>query len=108
MALPGIDLPLDQNFELPTEDANGNWQQRAIPLIVRERVTLDLMAVLKNKSGWEKEIFDNAIVDNGEPKLLPQATRGVPEMSRRQAKSRVWPRLQTRDRESFRKLCSNM
>jgi hypothetical protein len=49
MALPGIDLPLDQNFELPTEDANSNWQQRAIPFIVRERVMLDLMAVLKSR-----------------------------------------------------------
>lgn len=62
MAFPGIDLPLEQTSELPTEGADGNWHKRAIPLTVRERVMLDLMAALKNKPGWEKKIFDDKIV----------------------------------------------
>ena len=62
MALPGIDLPLEQTSELPIEGAAGNWHKRAIPLTIRERVMLDLMAALKNKPDWEKKIFDKDIV----------------------------------------------
>jgi len=62
MALPGIDSPLEQKSDLPIEGVNGNWDRRAIPLTVRERVMLDLMAALKNKRDWEKKIFDNDIV----------------------------------------------
>lgn len=70
IAFPGIDLPLRQSSELPTEGAYGNWHKRAIPLTVRERVMLDLMAALKNKQGWERKIFDNSIVDKWRAEAL--------------------------------------
>lgn len=70
MALPGIDLPLRQSSELPSEGAYGNWHKRAIPLTVRERVMLDLMAALKNKQGWERKIFDDSIVDRWRAEAL--------------------------------------
>lgn len=62
MALPGINLSLDQRSDLPFEGMYGNWYERAIPLTVRERVMLDVMATLKNKSNWEEKVLDEAIV----------------------------------------------
>jgi hypothetical protein len=62
MALPGIGSPLERKSDLPIEGVDGTWNRRAIPLPVRERVMLDLMATLKNKRGWEQKVFENNIV----------------------------------------------
>lgn len=62
MRLPGIDLPLMQTTGLRIEGDASNWHEHAIPLTVRERVMLDLMATLKNKTDWESKVFDNSIV----------------------------------------------
>lgn len=66
MALPGIDLSLDQTSDLPFEGVYGNWHERAIPLTIRERVMLDVMATLKNTTNWEEKVFDEAIVSRWE------------------------------------------
>lgn len=63
MALPGIDLPLKQSSDLPTEGIDGDWRSIAKPITVRERVMMDLMAVLKDKSGWEEKVFDQVVVE---------------------------------------------
>lgn len=62
MALPGIGLPLKQGSPLPTEGQHGNWRVFALPLTVRERVMIEIMAVLKDKPDWERKVFDASIV----------------------------------------------
>jgi len=62
MALPGIGLPLKQESPLPTEGQDGNWREVALPLTVRERVMIAIMAVLKDKPDWERKVFDETIV----------------------------------------------
>ena len=62
MSLPGINLPLVQQSDLPLEGFDGNWHERAIALTVRERVMLDVIATIKKKRKWEKKVFDEAVV----------------------------------------------
>lgn len=62
MNLPGIDLPLQQSSGLRAEGHYANWHEHALPLTVRERVMLDIMATLKDKSDWERKVFDDRIV----------------------------------------------
>lgn len=63
MNLPGIDLPLQQESGLRTEGDDATWYEHALPLTVRERVMLDIMAALKNKTDWERKVFDDTIVE---------------------------------------------
>jgi hypothetical protein len=62
MALPGIGLPLKQESPLPFEGQDGNWREVALPLTVRERIMIAIMAVLKDKPDWERKVFDETIV----------------------------------------------
>jgi hypothetical protein len=62
IALPGIGLPLKQESPLPFEGQDGNWRDVALPLTVRERIMIAIMAVLKDKPDWERKVFDETIV----------------------------------------------
>lgn len=57
LGLPGWDLPLEQHSHLPLA---SEWF--ASPLTVRERTMLALMGALKNKSNWDRKVFDEEIV----------------------------------------------
>jgi hypothetical protein len=70
MALPGIDLPLDQHSDLPTEGQRGYWYEKALPVTVRERVMLTVMAALKDKPDWERKVFDELIVSRWRAEAL--------------------------------------
>lgn len=62
IALPGIGLPLSQHSALPTEGRCGYWYEHALPVTVRERVMMAIMATLKDKPDWERKVFDDLIV----------------------------------------------
>lgn len=74
MHLPGIDLPLKQESPLFTEGQKGNWREVALPLTVRERVMIALMAVLKDKPDWERKVFDEVIVGRWRQEALAETS----------------------------------
>jgi hypothetical protein len=69
-ALPGIHLPIKQESELPTEGRRGTWRGYALPLTVRERIMIAVMAALKDKPHWERKVFDELIVDKWRQEAL--------------------------------------
>ena len=70
MQLPGIGLPLNQHSALPLEGRRGYWYERALPLTVRERVMIAIMAALKDKPDWERKVFNELIVDRWRAEAL--------------------------------------
>jgi hypothetical protein len=62
MALPGVGAPIVQDSGLPTEGRRGDWREFALPLTIRERVIMDVTAVVKDKLDWERKVFDETIV----------------------------------------------
>lgn len=47
---------------LPTEGRRGDWYECALPTTVRERIIIAVTATLKDKSNWERKVFDERIV----------------------------------------------
>ena len=76
MKLPGIGLPLQQKSGLRTEGRYGNWYEHALPLTIRERVMMDIMARLKDKMDWERKVFDDAIVSKWRDEALSSTQLG--------------------------------
>jgi len=74
IALPGIGLPLNQYSALPTEGRCGYWYEHALPVTVRERVMIAIMATLKDKPDWERKVFDDLIVGRWRAEALAAST----------------------------------
>lgn len=62
MELPGVGAPIVQRSGLPTEGRTGNWREIALPITVRERVIIAVIAALKDKPDWERKVFDENVV----------------------------------------------
>jgi len=74
IALPGIGLALTQYSALPTEGRCGYWYEHALPVTVRERVMIAIIATLKDKPDWERKVFDDLIVGRWRAQTLAAST----------------------------------
>lgn len=83
VAPPSIGLPVSQLSSLPTEgDHDHCWFVHALPLTVRERVMMAVMAALKDKQDWEREVFDELIVNRWRAEALTtHNTMEIPEQT---------------------------
>lgn len=76
--LPGINAPLyEETSSLFLSGLFNNWYETALPITVRERVMLGVMAALKDKKNWEEKVFDPIIVGKWKSEALEARDRMI-------------------------------
>lgn len=76
--LPGINAPLyNETSSSFLSGIFNNWYEAALPITVRERVMLGVMAALKDKKNWEEKVFDPVIVGKWKSEALEASDRMV-------------------------------
>lgn len=76
--LPGINAPLyNETSSSFLTGVFNNWDETALPITVRERVMLGVMAALKDKKNWEEKIFDPVIVRKWKSEALEASDRMI-------------------------------
>lgn len=77
--LPGINAPLDEETSPSSflTRISNLWYESALPITVRERVILGVMAALKDKKNWEEKIFDPVIVGKWKSEALEASDRMI-------------------------------